>query len=182
MSPTVEIIWENFASQLRSFIRGRVRDHAAAEDILQEVFIKIHRKLPALRAEQRIEAWVWRITRNTLIDHFRRAHPGESLPIELAAATEETSEPPDLSPCVRRFVDELTPSYREALVLTEWQELTQEQMAKQLGLSISGAKSRVQRAKVQLKELLLDCCRFELDRRGNVLGMERRRKKCSAAC
>ena len=61
-------------------------------------------------------------------------------------------------------------------ILTEWQGLTQEAMARKLGLSISGAKSRVQRARSQLKELLLDCCRFEIDRRGNVLEMHPRRK------
>jgi RNA polymerase sigma-70 factor, ECF subfamily len=182
MMPTVENIWEGFASQLRNFIRARVRDHAAAEDILQEVFVKIQRKLPTLRAGQRIEAWVWRITRNSIIDHFRRARSGEPLPAELTIATEEKNDFPDISPCIQRFIGELPPPFQEALVLTEWKGLTQEQMAKQLGLSISGAKSRVQRARLQLKELLLDCCQFELDRRGNVLEMQPRRKKCAADC
>lgn len=119
MTPTVENIWENFASQLRNFIRARVRDHTAAEDILQEVFVKIQRKLPTLRAGQRIEAWVWRITRNTIIDHFRRARSSEPLPTELTIAAEEKNDFPDISPCVQRFISELPQSYREALVLTE---------------------------------------------------------------
>src|SRR2546425_3851907 len=182
MTPTVESIWENLASQLRNFIRARVRDHSAAEDILQEVFVKIHRKLPTLRAGGRDEAWVWRVTRNAITDHFRRTRPSKPLPAELTSDSERELELPDLTPCVRRFVGELPPTYRDALVLTEWQGLTQEQMAKQLGLSISGAKSRVQRARIQLKELLLDCCRFELDRRGNVLEMQPRQKKCKASC
>src|SRR5436190_6944221 len=181
MTPTVEIIWENFASQLRSFIRARIRDHAAAEDILQEVFVKIHRKLPTLRANERVEGWVWRVTRNTLADHFRRTRPTEPLPAELANDSQEEPEVPDLTPCVRRFVRELPPDYGEALMLTEWKGMTQEQMAKQLGLSISGAKSRVQRARLHLKGLLLDCCRFELDRRGNVLEIEPKRKECAAS-
>jgi RNA polymerase sigma-70 factor, ECF subfamily len=125
---------------------------------------------------------VWRITRNTIIDHFRRGRPGESLPTDLAVPSEQNTQLPDLGPCVRRFVGELSKAYREALVLTEWQGLTQEEVAKKLGLSISGAKSRVQRARIQLKELLLDCCRFELDRRGNVLDMQPRQKKCAADC
>jgi RNA polymerase sigma-70 factor (ECF subfamily) len=97
------------------------------------------------------------------------------LPEELAAP-EPDSEAADLSLCVRRFVGQLTPEYRDALMLTEWQGLTQEEAAKKLGLSVSGAKSRVQRARHQLKELLLDCCRFEMDRRGNVLETYPRRK------
>jgi RNA polymerase sigma-70 factor (ECF subfamily) len=176
MTPTVENIWLTLASELRSFIRARVRDHAAAEDILQEVFVKIQQKLPGLRAGERIESWVWRITRNTIADHFRRARPSEALPEEVADAAESGAEIPDLLPCVRRFVDELPPASRDALMLTEWQGLTQKEMAKKLGLSLSGAKSRVQRARGQLKELLLDCCRFEIDRRGTVLEMKPRRK------
>lgn len=182
MTPTVENIWQNLASELRSFIRSRVRDHATAEDILQDVFVKIHQKLPVLRAGERLEAWVWRITRNVIADHFRRARPSEELPKELAIASESDADTPDLKPCVRLFVGQLPPAYRDALMLTEWQGLTQEEMAKQLGLSVSGAKSRVQRARSHLKELLLDCCRFEIDRRGNVLEMDPRRNRCESPC
>jgi RNA polymerase sigma-70 factor (ECF subfamily) len=178
MTATVESIWETLASRLRSFIRSRVRDHAAAEDILQDVFVKVQRSLPSLKAGERIEAWVWRITRNAIADHFRRLRPGEPLPEGIAS--EVPADLPDLRPCVRQFVDELKPAYRQALLLTEWQGLTQDQMGKRLGLSASGAKSRVQRARSQLKKLLLDCCRFELDRRGTILEMKPRRKKCPA--
>ena len=182
MTPTVESIWAGFAGQLRNFIRSRIRDHAAVEDILQEVFVKIHRKLPTLRAGERLEAWVWRITRNAIADHFRHARPDEPLPAELTAAAESETPMPDLNPCVRRFVGELTEGYREALVLTEWQGMTQEQVAKRLGLSLSGAKSRVQRARGQLKDMLLDCCRLELDRRGNVVEMQPKKKQCDSSC
>jgi len=182
MTPTVESVWEGFAGQLRGFIRSRIRDHAAAEDILQEVFVKIHRKLPTLRAGERLEAWVWRITRNAIADHFRRSRPDEPLPADLAAAADNDAAMPDLNPCVRRFIGQLPEGYREALVLTEWHGLTQEQMAKRLGLSLSGAKSRVQRARGQLKDMLLDCCRLELDRRGNVVEMQPRGRQCGSSC
>jgi len=182
MTTTVENIWHKVASQLRSFIRSRVRDHATAEDILQDVFVKIHQKLPSLRADDRLEAWVWRIARNAIADHFRRLRPNEPLSEALALTSETPADLPDLRPCVRQFVNQLPPAYREALLLTEWRGLTQAEMATTLGLSSSGAKSRVQRARRQLKELLLDCCHFELDRRGNVLEMVPRRKKCRASC
>jgi RNA polymerase sigma-70 factor, ECF subfamily len=182
MTSTVEDIWKNLASKLRFFIRSRVRDHATAEDILQDVFVKIHQKLPTLRAGDRLEAWVWRTTRNAIVDHFRRARPSEPLPEELTTASENEIDVPDLEPCVRRFVDLLPPASRDALLLTEWQGCTQEEAARLLGLSVSGAKSRVQRARSQLKELLLDCCRFEIDRRGNVLDMNPRRGPCKSDC
>ena len=180
MTATVEHIWDTLANRMRSFIRSRVRDHAAAEDILQDVFLKIHQKLPSLRASERVESWVWRIVRNAIADYFRRSRPTESLPDKVLLTEEAGPDLPNLSPCIRQFVDELQPSYREALLLTEWQGLTQHQMGTRLGLSPSGAKSRVQRARNELKSLLLDCCRFELDRRGNILEMTPLDKKCRA--
>lgn len=182
MTATVESIWNEFASALRGFIRARVRDHAAAEDILQDVFVKIHRKLPTLRADERLEAWVWRVTRNTMTDYFRRHRSNEPLAETVALAGDEPVTLPDLTPCVRRFIGELAPAHREALVLTEWQDLTQDQVAKRLGISLSGAKSRVQRARSHLKKMLLDCCRIELDRRGTVVDMECRGKQCGSGC
>jgi len=181
MTATVENIWERLASQLRSFIRSRVRDHATAEDILQDVFVRIHQKLPSLRASERLEPWVWKITRNAIADHFRRLRPSEPLlDVGPVLVSETPADLPDLTPCVRQFLNQLAPAYRDALMLTEWEGFTQNEMARRLGLSPSGAKSRVQRARDQLKLLLLDCCRFELDRRGNILEMTPRRKKCRA--
>lgn len=179
MTTDVETLWTNFAGQLRGFIRGRVYDHSAAEDILQETFIKIHRKLPDLRADQKVEAWIWRIVRNAIADHFRRARR-ERPPVDAAEpSTESTPDQPDLACCLRRFVDQLPAAQRDALLLTEWRGLSQVELARQLGLSVSGAKSRVQRARAGLKELLETCCRFELDRRGNIIEMTPREQRAA---
>src|SRR5688572_20823241 len=119
MTTTDEKIWDDFASQIRGFIRSRVRDHAAAEDLLQEVFMKIHCKLPTLNSSERLEAWIWRITLNSIADYFRKSVPQAPFPDELKASTKDDATALDLSSCVRRFVGELPTQYREALVLTE---------------------------------------------------------------
>jgi RNA polymerase sigma-70 factor (ECF subfamily) len=170
MSLSVEQLWTEFGHDLRGFIRTRVRDHAAAEDILQDVFVKIHERLPSLRDGERVEAWMYQVARNAVADHFRRGRPTEELSSDLGdSATPMFTELPDLTSAVRRFVEQLPADFREALLATEWEGLTQADYAHRTGLSISGAKSRVQRARAELKRLLDDCCRFELDRRGNVM-------------
>jgi RNA polymerase sigma-70 factor, ECF subfamily len=170
MSLSVEQLWTEFGSALRGFIRTRVRDHAAAEDILQDVFLKIHERLPSLRDTERVEAWMYQVARNAVTDHFRRTRPAEELPADLDnSAMPPAPDRPDLTPAVRRFVEQLPPDFRDALLATEWEGLTQADYALRADLSLSGAKSRVQRARAQLKRLLDDCCHFELDRRGNVL-------------
>jgi RNA polymerase sigma-70 factor (ECF subfamily) len=89
----------------------------------------------------------------------------------------------ELSPCVRTMVTSLPTQDRQALILTEYQGLTQKDLAERLGLSFSGAKSRVQRARAKLKQQLLECCHFELDRRGHVIDYQPRCACCSAgAC
>jgi RNA polymerase sigma-70 factor (ECF subfamily) len=181
MTTHVETLWADFAGRLRAFIRGRVRDHADAEDILQETFLKIHRNLPALRADQKVEAWIWRIARNAIADHFRRSRRDEPLAGEVEAPAEAPTDAPDLACCLRGFVDQLAPAHREALLLTDWQGLSQIDLARRLGLSASGAKSRVQRARAGLKGLLDACCRFELDRRGNIIEMTPRKRECAAS-
>ncbi len=182
MTPTVETLWASFASQLRNFIRSRVRDHAAAEDILQESFLKIHRKLSTLRSDQKVGAWIWRIVRNAIADHFRRDRPNDPLSGEVQIAAESDADLPDLACCLRKFVDQLTPAHREALLMTAWDGVPQTALAKRLGLSASGAKSRVQRARAELKDLLAACCRFELDRRGNLLEATPRQQPCAGGC
>lgn len=176
MKTKLETIWDQFAAKLRGFIRSRIRDHAAAEDVLQEVFLAMHKQLPTLRADDKLEAWIWRITRNAIAGHYRRRRSRRSEPLadDFDAVTADEPALPDLKGCIRGYVRQLEPEFREALLLTEWRSVSQKEMARRLGLSDSGAKSRVQRARQKVKQMLLACCELELDRRGSVVEMSRR--------
>src|SRR5260221_11649371 len=89
----------------------------------------------------------------------------------------------ELIPCIQEMIDDLPVDYRQALILTEYQGLTQKELAERLGLSFSGAKSRVQRAREKLKQQLLECCHFELDRRGHIINYQPRCHSCeTVAC
>lgn len=182
MSNLTEQLWHSLAAQLRSFIIGRVGNPAAAEDVLQDVFVKLHEKLPNLRDADRIEAWVWRITRNALADHLRRQRPTEELPPDLRDIEREP-DLPDLRPALRQFLAALPVEDREALELTEFHGLKQEELAARLGLSLSGAKSRVQRARARLRAEFEACCRLDFDQRGRVIECEARQPaKGACAC
>lgn len=181
MTPTLESIWNAFAAKLAQFIRARVADPATAEDILQDVFVKIQGRLNQLENPSKLQGWLYLITRNAIIDHYRARKETTEIPASLPA------EPPPndtglegLKAAFRRMIDSLPEPYRDALVLTEFEGLTQKELAERLGISLSGAKSRVQRGREQLKDMLFDCCRFEFDRRGQVIDCQPRSKnKCS---
>jgi RNA polymerase sigma-70 factor, ECF subfamily len=167
-----------FAAKLRSFIRRRVRDDATADDLTQETLLKVFRSRTSLREGQRLEAWLYRIARTTVIDYYRRKRPGEELPATLA------SEAPDgtdevtaaMTRSLRHFLEELPEAYREPVRLAEFEGLPLAKIALRLDLSLTAVKSRVRRGRAMLKKKLQDCCRFEFDRMGKVIGYERRKK------
>ena len=173
MAVNTNEIWEEFSDHLKRFILSRVRDQDAAEDILQDAFLKIHQNIGKLKDENRLRAWLYQITRNTIIDYYRNREVATELPESL----EDIAETPDpdsdvgceLVPCVKTLMGRLPDRYRQSLILTELQGLSQKEMGEKLGLSVSGAKSRAQRARQKLKDTLLRCCDFEFDRRGNIL-------------
>jgi RNA polymerase sigma-70 factor, ECF subfamily len=179
MGTTTEQAWEAFHAPLYQFIRRRVVDDATAEDLLQDVFLKIHQHGNSLKDAQRLESWIYQITRNLIIDHYR-SHRQPMTSLETGEALDLPEDLPDddlmgdLLPCVRAMVLTLPDPDRQALILTEYQGLTQKELGERLGLSFSGAKSRVQRAREKLKRELLACCHFELDQRGHILDYQPR--------
>ena len=184
---TTELVWEAFHTPLQQFIRRRVSDETTAEDVLQDVFLKIHQHMETLSDVKKLESWIYQITRNAIIDSYRSSRPTTPLEAEEVLALPEELPDDDvvseLLPSVRAMVRNLPDRDRQALVLTEYQGLTQKELAERLGLSFSGAKSRVQRAREKLKQQLLECCHFELDRRGHIIDYQPRCNCCeTAAC
>ncbi len=184
MSLTTEYIWDAFHTPLHGFIRRRVADEMAADDLLQEVFLKIHQHGDELQDVKKLESWIYQITRNTIIDFYRSARPMSSLDtpevLDLPEELPDDDIVSELLPCVRAMVNNLPEQDRQAIVLTEYQGLTQKEFGERVGLTFSGAKSRVQRAREKLKQQLLACCHFELDRRGHVINYQSRCQCCSS--
>ncbi len=168
-------LWQEFARPLRGFLRSRVRTEADADDLLQEVFLKVHSGLPQLHDASKLQGWVYRIARNAIADHHRRG-PREEPVAEFPDIAEslDGEDEVDLRPAIRRMVAALPAEAREAIVLTEFQGLSQAELATRFGISLSGAKSRVQRARTALRKMMDDCCCFEFDRRGRVIDAVRR--------
>lgn len=171
-----ETAWRAYRSELYRFVRARVEDEAAAEDLVHDVLLRAYSQRDTLRDAGQLRPWLFRITRNALIDHYRKRRPTSALPDELAeeGTSESDGAQRELARCIAPFVDALPSRYQEAIVLSEIEGVPQREVAERLGLSLSGAKSRVQRARRMIAAKLLDCCRVELDRRGGILDYEPR--------
>ncbi|MDH4080387.1 MAG: RNA polymerase sigma factor SigZ [Nitrospira sp.] len=190
MTKTTEELWQQLHDSLRAFIAKRIDDQAHVDDILQEVFVRVHRQIDSVNDPHRVVSWIYQITRNAIIDHYRKPGRQREIPAglssELDVCDETTKKPEMLDPdegeesrselvgCLRPMIERLSPDYRKAITLVEIDGLTQQAAAKQMGLSLSGMKSRVQRGRKQLKQMLEDCCVIELDRRGGVANYQSR--------
>jgi RNA polymerase sigma-70 factor (ECF subfamily) len=182
-SQPIELLWDQYCCRLLAFIRRRVANDADAEDILQEVFIRVHRSLCCSSEWNKPESWIYRVTRNLIIDYYRRRRDWAEIPEDLIeeADFDELEAEARLALSLRETIDALPEPYRQALILTEYQGLSQKELAEKLGLSFSGAKSRIQRARLKLRDLLLACCHFELDRRGGIIDYYQRCCCCNPA-
>lgn len=176
--PTTEIVWSTLSEDLRRFIRRRVADEHVADDLLQETFVRIHQHIGTLDQADRLTAWVYRIARNAIHDHFRRRRPAAVDVADAEPVAEQSGRWEQFSGRAHVWIEELIQQlperYREAVRLSEIEQLTQQEVADRLGLSLSGAKSRIQRGRSKLKDVLVQCCAIEFDRRGNLSGCDPR--------
>lgn len=174
-------IWEDFNIPLRKFILKRVHE-SDAEDILQNVFSKIHNKIDQLRNENKVHAWVYQIAHNAIVDYYR--HRTSTVELSAASANLVIPDPThsnitnEVADCLTAMIHSLPEKYKEALLLTEFENLTQKELSERLGLSLSGAKSRVQRARKQLQEVLLKCCHIEFDYSGHIADYRHKKSTC----
>lgn len=189
MKYNTEQIWNEFSSGLRAFISRRVSNSSKAEDILQDVFIKIHSNIHLLKEDSKIRSWVYQITRNTIIDYYRKQKIKiddiDTITLENKDTVHSIDDMIEAGPFqevaagLRGMIDELPDKYSQALYLVEFEGLSQVELAKKLGISISGAKSRVQRGRQLLRESLMKCCHFELDRFGVIINFH---PACCCCC
>jgi RNA polymerase sigma-70 factor (ECF subfamily) len=178
---TTEGVWQEFSTKLKQFILKHVPEQQSAEDILQDVFVKIHTHIETLRDRRKLQSWIYQITRNAIYDYYRdrKAITGISQILDLSEEPVDNDVERMLAASIKEMIDCLPAVYRQALILTEYEGLTQKELADQLGLSFSGAKSRVQRAREKLKEMLLACCHLEFDRRGRIIDYHPRCDCCA---
>jgi RNA polymerase sigma-70 factor (ECF subfamily) len=169
--------WLAFVEPLRAFLRKRVPAGVDAEDVAQEVFLRIARHRATIDDVDDLEAWLFRVARTALTDAWRAerrraARASEADPDEFA----EPEEAPDhargeITACVLPFIKALDDPYRRALEMTALEGLTQDEAARREGISLSGMKSRVQRARERVLRDVQQCCGLQRDARGVVRGL-----------
>lgn len=178
----IEKIWDEYKAPLKQFICRRVSNQCDVEDLLQYVFYKICLNENMLKDSGKARSWIYQITRNTIIDYYRMKQDhldiSEVREEKLIQEIEGKSVNYEISQCLAAMVKNLPEKYKEAIVLTEYKEMSQKDYGEAIGISNSGARSRVQRARVKLKETLMDCCALEFDSYGDIVNYEHKKDNC----
>lgn len=192
VTPDTERVWADLHAGLHRFVSRRVRNPADADDVVQRVFLHVHRSLPSLRDTDKLHAWIYQATRRAIVDHYRspaqrRERPaGDALDVAPDVTAEEPDDEPtargELAACLSPLVAALNAADQEALRLVEIEGLSQVEAARRLGVSPTAMKSRVQRARARLRAVVEACCRVELDRRGGLIAYAPRRDDSCGGC
>lgn len=169
--------WSQVQNELKGFVYKRVKDKALTEDIVHDVFLKVQTKIQQLQETDKIFGWIYQITRNTIIDHYRK-----SAKIIDPKDIDWESTPTNYNDCVTDALNELIPTlpdkYRIPLEMTELQNMSQVEVAEKLNLSYTAAKARVQRARQMLKEKINKVLVVKTDGYGNVIVCHNKNSCC----
>lgn len=188
-TPVSEQLWHDVHDRLTAFVAQRIDDPADVADLVQTVFLRVHQHAASIDDDDRLLPWLFQVTRNAIADHYRSPARrrevgrisaegavevgGQSVEsqasLDPAVGTDDATALAELSSCVRPMVEQLPDPYREALTLVEFQGLAQVEVATRLGISVSGMKSRVQRGRALLRDVLLACCEVSRSATGGVL-------------
>lgn len=177
METNTVIVWNKLQQDLREFVSRRVKDKDIADDIVQDVFLKVQTNLEQLKDKNKISAWIYRITQNVVMDYFRK-HNNPIRPIDVNWETSQHEFNDCVAHCLNVLLENLPEKYGTALKLTELENLSQYELAERLNISYSGARSRVQRARKMLKEKLEELYLIKTDAYGNVIVCQNRVSCC----
>ncbi|NLR94572.1 MULTISPECIES: sigma-70 family RNA polymerase sigma factor [Flammeovirga] len=166
------IIWNQFKAELLNFITYKVSDKMLAEDILQDVFIKIHQKRKSLSDDSKLHSWIYQITRNSIIDFYRKKKLSTDSLLEHLELPEEVDDVEEnikaCTECVKPFILELPEKYKDVLYNVTYGNVSQKEYAIMNDLTYSTVKTRVQRGREQLKHSFETCCDAVEDIQGNI--------------
>jgi len=180
-------IHDQYYPRVRGFILGLVRDESLADDLVQETFIRIQQNLHRLIDPSKISSWIFRIAYNLCQDHFRKRKESS---LDESGIMERTGDPGDtniqkemeqrqMGECIQGKINLLPEPLRAVIILFDTMDLSHQEIAESLGISVENVKVRLHRARKKLKAILEEECTFEVDER-NVMVCEpvNRKKSC----
>lgn len=160
--------WTSHEAELRGWALHRFGNSAETDDFLQDLFLKALRQGERFCSVQNARAWLFEVARNALADRLRVQRATVELPDDLVSPVDEVDTVDTLVACLPRVLAELSPEDRDAITQCDLEGMAQMDYAEAKGISLSAAKSRLQRARVRMKQQMTNACQVQLDGAGHV--------------
>jgi len=178
----IKHIWDEFNQELLNYIDKRVGNRFDAEDILQETYLKIYKSIEQIEDETKLKSWIYKITRNTIIDYYRTRRESsidiDQLMIAIPEDDSEINMNDEIASCLGQIMFDLSARDKEIIELHNLNGMKHKEISDKLDISLSSSKMRLKRAKVKLKDILVECCDFETDKYGNIIDFRHKQGKC----
>jgi RNA polymerase sigma-70 factor, ECF subfamily len=168
-------VYTKFRKSLFSYINSKINNREDAEDILQNVFVKMTSNIEKLSDKEKVQNWLYRITRNTIIDYYRvNANRSRTLELKEQLPNHLTDDHYEdntkgMDKCLTGFIKELPDEYKSIIIDSEIKGISQKNLAEKYNLAYPTLRSRVQRGRERLHKMLVNCCTIKTDTRGNIL-------------
>lgn len=166
----VPALWLEHKAALKNYIFKRVKDEDLANDILQEVLLKVYNFCLSKSGVRNVRSWLYQIAHNTMVDHFRKESRNGGIEKEVECAEEDENLAfKEALEYIKPLLNFLPEEYSVPLRMADLEGMKQADIADKLNLSLTATKSRIQRARSLLKAEFITCCHFETDATGGIL-------------
>jgi RNA polymerase sigma-70 factor (ECF subfamily) len=171
-------VWKKHHRELKRFILSKVRDEQVADDLLQDVFIKVHNKSHQLIDLKKLKPWVYTIARNVVMDFFKRSDFTESFEENREVSHPEEEEDHTELDCLPGIIDQLPLKYKRPLYLADVKGVKQVEIARKLAIALPTVKSQIQRGRKLVIQGYIDCCDYKLNTSGKLVGERKEKANC----
>lgn len=160
-------VFQQYERELLNFIKKQLKDSEESEEVLNQILMKIYQHCEKLPGVSNTKAWLYQITKNAIYDYFKENKRKQNLN-ETTELIEEADESvfQSFEPLIPAIIRMLPEEYGVPVRMSDLEGIPQKEIAEKLGLSLSGAKSRIQRGREKLNALFFECCYLELDQKG----------------
>ncbi len=174
-----EEIWKDYQANIKSFLHTKISNSADVDDLMQDILFKTYKSFNTLKSDSSVKSWLFQIANNTIIDFYRKKGQANEITADEFMIEEDSPDiQASLSQCIAPFIKSLPSDSADLLTAIDINGQSQKEYAAQNYISYSTLKSRVQKARQELRRQYEDCCSFSFDTFGNITDYEEKSDFC----